>query len=431
MDSQTFFNIIIFGLMGVSVILLIVGLSKKKKSDVDEDNFNETSRRNGARSSRNQRGPQPPQRIFTREELMSLGPNYTSDESGNVFVINNDGSVTIVGQLATQQTPSPMQPPTSYYSSYSSPEYNALIEGGIMDMMPATWAYFLPTLRDGDPVRISIKSESMALGGVAPLDIEDMEEIDIIMFFNDTSPDMTKNMLQSMAAGDPQFILLLPASVHEYIMSLGAAALLRRTFPEALVHISSPAVFGAYGAALQMGGLDRPTTTGFTFGGQYCNISSVDSVFRVTGINNNAPVVHSNPESDLQLIGIGAFVYHAMIFLETIEAPLVDMMAYPIELYKFENGQLVQRLTLIQPGISVPVAGRQPAIACSPATQLSLFVGDIVLLENILANTFPELTGYSQISVTAEIDPDPRLSFLLRVTTPMGERTIDIGALIG
>lgn len=358
-------------------------------------------------------------RQFTLAELRRAETGkYSWDESGTVFEINTDGSVTIVGHFD----------PAELLIDPVEDLYEKLVEDGLPDMLPSLWSYI--GYASGEPHY----NAHIAYNDTVLSFFETCLSFD---FIKDAAfpvspkvPDQ-QSLVRLICEIGSGIIFLLPHSEKEFLFALGAQSCLRRHFADKLkVIISSPAVIGALWTGVVKNS-DKLFRISYAYSNgdyyQCCNMTVENGVYEVNQILTSSIIQPDDFTSAIYRIFRGCMTYYQILTGNILkDIVLIDANPYPVSLMELENGRTVKIYELADDAISIPGRLSINDLTITRDKTLALVFGSSVLIDDIA--TTMEISDIIT-SVTIEIFADSTMTLLVK--TPSGDRSIDLGGLIG
>lgn len=359
-----------------------------------------------ARSAEEESGPCGPAaeggRMFSLAELKGAEDGrYSWDETGCVFEINSDGSVTIVGSFdPAELLTDPVQ------------ELRERLESeGLGEMLPRMWSFMAPeedgarayVMASGDG-RVSARTEG---AGEAVFVHEDA--VDVVP--------MVALMCEA-GAGD---VVLLPGNEMEFVLSLGAQACIRRIFEGRVrVRISSPAVAGAFGAAAGTGKVAR-ISFAYGEGDEYrcCNMLADHGVCTVRQLLTASVIQAATGEAALQRIARGC------VALSLGAGRLVDVLPYEMRLVLMEGDRVAKVYGMSDGQQSLPFAKEERGIR-TEGRELAFVIGDNAIVGDVQAEC-----GVGAGPVDAGVECVEDMTTYVTVRHNGQSYKINIGELIG
>ncbi len=270
-------------------------------------------------------------RHFTLAELRAAPDGmYHWDESGSVFAVNNDGSITMVGTF----DPSEADPDTDLYEN--------LVSDGLGEMLPAHWTFLISpgnedmswhyyaSIPEGG---YEVVLPDFGIGASKPELVRIIDEGRIIPYESSHGWPRCIEALVHTGAG---WVVLMPADQTEYTLSLGAKACIERHFAgRAQVHITSPAAMGAFWAALKPGA-NAHTRVSYAFGEddsyQCCNLSAADGVYRVDSVVGQSIIRPLERQASVIQVLTGALALSFVDAGQLVQTEFRDMLYYLVAL---------------------------------------------------------------------------------------------------
>ncbi|MDE6340011.1 MAG: hypothetical protein K2K97_09530 [Muribaculaceae bacterium] len=420
---------------GALVVWALVKVVTKKRDYTDNDHARESSSHEYTTETINVPSVgEPPQsysqnnvttgsRVFTLRELKKEKENkYSWDETGCVFEINTDGSVTVVGSFD----------PVELLIDPIIEEYESMIENGLLDMLPNTWAYY--------------DARSSSEGSLFLTNGEHQYELDISMpsiegiksgSFHEISVEEEVPLpIRILLERRKGVLILMPMNYKEYILSLGAYEYLKRVFSnnddEVYPSISTPYAIGGYWVSLN-GDTSKLRKVSFAYGenDEYrcCNVTFESGVSEVTGLIKSSVIYPLPQEIALENIAKGAIALSLVRTQFLKDAILLDMLPFPMSFTLKENGQTINVYSVFDEPQTIPMRSDRITIPIIGERSVSFSIGDYELIEDILDYAGIEIGRDGIVKLIIESNVD--MSIDLIVQSGENIKTIKIGELIG
>lgn len=413
----------IFVILGiVGLICLVVGLSRAGK-DNDNDDFSYPMPSVPATEEEPPAVAQPPRvgRHFTLSELkQAQAGRYNWDESGCVFEINSDGSVTIAGYIN----------PDELNADPARDLFDRMTEEGLLEMMPRMWFYAPKDHvgRDDYPYSMLVNNNTFVELTYEYHGLDAISEASVSTTSSDEQFSPIYRLLCQTGKGK---IILLPSNEKEYILALGAQSCIRRLLNgEVSVKISSPWVMGAFWAAAQVNPANKQVSRiSFAFGEgedyRCCNMTATEGIGEVKSLLTSS-VIQPLPESyALPAIARGCLTQSLILEHDILNRVLLDMNPYPMTLLHLENGQVIKIYDMITPGI-IPTIREEKAIEIEPWQTISFLIGSNKLVDDIISES-----GAPHGMTNCSIEIDVSMGVIISLKVNEQTYTINIGELIG
>lgn len=359
-------------------------------------------------------------RIFKLAELKRAG-NYNWDDSGCVFEVNSDGSVTIVGRID----------PAELLIDPKQELYDKFMEYGLFEMLPKIWGVYDPEYDELGYKKFWL-SYSNTLSFITPdnCSIECLKTSNLNAY---NSNDNANLLISTFLKGIKNtVILLLPINEKEFILSLGAQECIKRFLgTDIVVRISSPATMGALWFGMNSNNQIPMVSFAFGESNDYkcCNLKGEDGLYEVMGLLPES-VIRPLPLIDsLNAIARGCYL-HVCIINKNIDAILLDLISYPISIVlKKNDGEISKIYNLTNSQFSVPRVSSVKGIEISQGNTISLLIGSYEIINDIVSES-----GILIDSSTIDeimIDIDVHMSMIIKIKSGNDTREINIGNLIG
>lgn len=412
-----------FVILGIIICAcIVVGRIRSIKNDVDND-YSYPMPSVPTSEDEPPAMAQPPRvgRHFTLSELnQAQAGRYNWDESGCVFEINSDGSVTIAGYIN----------PDELNADPARDLFDRMTEEGLLEMMPRMWSYAPKDHvgRDDYPCSMLVNNNTFLELTYEYHGLDAISEASVSTTSSDEQFSPIYRLLCQTGKGK---IILLPSNEKEYILALGAQSCIHRLLNgEVSVKISSPWVMGAFGAAAQVNPADTQLSRiSFAFGDEEdyrcCNMTVEGGVCDVNSLLTSS-VIQPLPESyALPAIARGCLTQSLILEGHIKGRVLLDMNPYPMTLLHMVNGQVVKIYDLINPGV-IPIRNVEKNISIEPGHTISFLIGSRELVDDIVAES-----GAPYGPADCSIEIDANMAVEVRLKTIGQTYTINIGELIG
>ncbi len=399
---------------GVVIVYLLVKLFRHKSCEEEDDTLIMAV---GADSISDVQ--QDTNRFFTLAELKQAEEGkYSWDDTGCVFEINPDGSVTIIGYFdPAELTVDPVQEICG-----------RLDDAGLMEMLPIMWCFHTISSKDGecDAFVVAWNDEMFSLP-VCPYTIEEVKMISLIPSSFHRGKSVINSILSKTRGG---VLTLMPCNEKEYIFSLGAKACVKRVVGNNItVCISSPAVMGAFGIAVNNRG-DKSSRISFAFGDDddylCCNMTADNGVCEVQKLLHRSVILPMESATALQHIAKGCMVQSLIHYGYVKNFRLHDMLPYTMSLLLKENGNVINIYDLINESTTIPARQGGGVINTDINKTLSFLIGSNELIEDIVAEC-----GVPYGKVEAFIEIDSEMSVVIIITSDTQDYKINVGEIIG
>ena len=399
---------------GVVIVYLLVKLFRHKSCEEEDDTLIMAV---GADSISD--AQQDTNRFFTLAELKQAEEGkYSWDDTGCVFEINPDGSVTIIGHFdPAELTVDPVQEICG-----------RLDDAGLMEMLPRMWCFHTISSKDGecDAFVVAWNDEMFSLP-VCPYTIEEVKMISLIPSSFHRGKSVINSILSKTGGG---VLTLMPCNEKEYIFSLGAKACVKRVVGNNItVCISSPAVMGAFGIAVNSRG-DKSSRISFAFGDDddylCCNMMADNGVCEVQKLLHRSVILPMESATALQHIAKGCMVQSLIHYGYVKNFRLHDMLPYTMSLLLKENGNVINIYDLINESTTIPARQGGGVINTDINKTLSFLIGSNELIEDVVAEC-----GVPYGKVEAFIEIDSEMSVVIIITSDTQDYKINVGEIIG
>jgi len=368
--------------------------------------------------------PTPPivqgnDRWFTLSELkQSEDGRYSWDETGCVFEINTDGSVTIVGRFD----------PAELLVDPIQEMFEQLSNDGLIDMLPRMWSFCAVNNGGGenDTFAVALNGEILSVPA-CPHTIEEVKELSLLPSSIDLETFIFRYLISTIAKG---YLILMPSNEKEYILSLGAKACIERALGDTVrVKISCPAAMGAFGIALLRSAANQLKIS-FAFGDgedyMCCNLLADNGVYEVQKLLHESIILPLETVAAIQHIAKGCMVQSLILERRVANYTLIDMLPYTMSFLQKVNGRVIKIYDCISEPISIPTRQGDKDINIDANKTLSFLIGSNELIEDVMAECN---APYGKNGVFIEIDSD--MNATIKVTSNNADYRINIGELIG
>lgn len=419
-----------FDIIGIGIFALIIGgilfilFARRKSKNVDE----EVEHIDPPQPPPLPTSPPPVQPIcgrkFTLSELkLAQDGIYSWDESGCVFEINTDGSVTVVGWFdAAELLVDPVQE-----------MFDRLNDDGLFEMLPRMWSVhaFNNDDRENDTLVVVWNDDFLSLQ-TCPRSLDEVKQVTLQLSSFDGVSSVIKFMLSTIlkSSGDG-YMTLMPSNEKEYILSLGAKACIKRPFSDKVrVKISSPVAMGAFGIAIART-IDKPLKISFAFGyGEdymCCDLLAENSVFEVKKILRDSIIQPLETFTALQHIARGCMTQSLILERCGVNNHLLmDMLPYTMSLLQKENGRVIKIYDCISKPIFIPTSQGDKDITIGDNQSLSFLIGSNELIDDVMAEC-----NAPNGKVGAFIELDSNMDVTVKITSNSNDYYINVGELIG
>lgn len=390
--------------------VLIVWFLRRKGSNTSE-NAPSPSNNNIGKPSVHTHDPMG--RQFTLAELKSDKDNkYSWDETGCVFEINTDGSVTIVGHFD----------PTELQVTPEQEIYDRINTAELLEMLPRMWSYM--TFDKSESCFLLTSNNNCYSYYDYISTVDDVKGIALQQRTIGTEVNPAIDLLCKIRKG---YVILLPSNEKEYILALGAQACFNRIFVENVhVRISSPSVMGAFGVAINS---SDGAKVSFAYGTgddyQCCNMCVEGGLCNIEELLSNSIILPLEESVAATKIAKGC-MSQSLLLKNGEGLVLRGMIPYTINLTLKENDKILKNYEIIKYSINIPAKRDIKDITVASNNSLSLIIGGYTIIEDILSeNNIP----YGTMDVAIEIDTNQKL--ILIIESNDQTYITNIGELIG
>lgn len=358
-------------------------------------------------------------RLFTLADIkQAVEGKYSWDDTGCVFEINSDGSVTIVGHFD----------PAELFVDPIQEMIERLNTDGLIDMLPRMCCFQTVNDKGGENEEFVLVWDDDILSFPAcPYTIEKVKAASLIISPLEGGKSVVIHLLSKIANG---YLTLLPSNEKEYILSLGAKACVERAFGDNVsVKISSPAVMGAFGIAIARA-TDKQSKISFAFGEDEdymcCNLLAENGVYEVQKLLHSSIIQPSKTFSALQHIAKGCIVHSLIREGCLTNHLLIDMLPYTMSLLLKENGRVIKIYDCISEPVSLPTKQGDNDINVDVNKALSFLIGSNELIEDVIAES-----NAPKGKIGAFIELDSNMDVEIKITSQYNDYKINVGQLIG
>ena len=359
-------------------------------------------------------------RIFTLAELKrSEEGKYSWDDTGCVYEINPDGSVTIVGHFD----------PTELLIDPKQQLYNNLIDDGFFDMLPKLWGVYDPRHDEISHSKFWLSyNNTISYINILSGSIDDVRTAGLSVYNADYDIDPLLSVILDCTVETT--IILLPSNEQEFILSLGIQSCIRRHFgKQIIVRISSPCVMGAFGVAIKNGAEDISNISfAYDDGDNYscCNLFVDKGVCEVRSILSSSVILPLALNETLLLIAKGCMTQSLILAWEVKDYLLLDMIQCPISLLLKEDDHVVKIYELYKQPLIIPTIKTQNDVVIRSNQVLSLVIGTNEIVSNIIQECDSD-NGTFDISA----ETDANMNIELIISKDNNKYKINIGEFIG
>ena len=407
-------EIICIGIILVFIITLFVVSRNEQKSQEDESTDTYISSNLDSETITTQEH----NRWFKLSEIKQAeNGKYSWDESGCVFEINSDGSVTIVGHFD----------PAELLVDPVQELIERLNNDGLIEMLPRMCSLQTVNNKCGeDNAFVLVWNDDILSVPSCPHTIEEVKNVSLIISSLEGGKSVITDILSKTANG---YLTLMPSNEKEYILSLGAKACVEQALGDKVrIKISSPAVMGALGIAIKRT-TDKQSKISFAFGEDEdymcCNLFAENGVYEVQKLLHCSIIQPSETFSALQHIAKGCMVQALIREGYVRNHLLIDMLPYTMSLLLKENGRIIKFYDCISKAAPIPMQGYKN-INIDANKDLSFLIGSTVLIENVIAEC-----NAPNGKISAFIEVDSNMDVEIKITSQYNDYIIKVGQLIG
>lgn len=402
-------------IIGIIIFFVILPNRRKKRERVAENQIEDAPSPNQKKDVK----PQKNECNFTLAELKRSSGKYSWDESGCVFEINSDGSVTVVGHFD----------PAELLIDPKQQLYDSLVNDGLLEMLPVLWGVYDRRPNDSLYSKFWLSyNNSIAFINTLSSSLEDVRDAELSAY---SSQDEINPLISViLKCNKNNIVFLLPSNEQEFILSLGAQSCIHRHLGNQIcVKISSPSVMGALGVAIK-NGTEGISNISFAFGEDdyynCCNLIAYKGICEVKSILSSSIILPLAVNETLLQIAKGCMTQSLILAHEIKDFVLLDMFVYPISLLVKENDRVIWIYELCKGSLSIPTRQTQKNIFLGYNQTLSLILGTNEIIPDIIEEC--EIDN-GTFEISAEIDTN--MSIKLIVVKDNAKFSINIGGFIG
>lgn len=358
-------------------------------------------------------------RVFTMAELRTAPEGkYSWDESGCVFEVNADGSVTVVGTCD----------PSEIVGDSVDELLNGIFSDGIPAIMPRYWA-IMPHF---DNNRFNHKFYLTDSDGI-------VNSIELPTRREESNPGNTKSrdeadryLFRKLIEADSGVLLLLPLNAAEYILSMGVMAYCKRVLGSDIdVRISHPAVLCALDNAIQLGSHEGTVTQAFGHGEDYmcCDITRTGEQFEITRITDSSGTIPGLEKRQMYNKLLWSATFYSASLLGNLKGlELTQRMLYPVTFILKENDVPVKAYKALSYEDKETCRKSMSPFIVSANRKLALLIGDREIVSDIVETSGIQLNPVGVLLVTVEVS---KQKVALHLKSGNNSAVLDIGAMIG
>jgi len=404
-------DLVVIGIILIVLIVIIVVWLFKRKSQNDDD-VDSYIQSNADLSSYTE---QDNDHCFTLAELKRLEVGkYSWDETGCVFEINSDGSVTIVGHFD----------PMELLIDPEQEMYDKLIEDGLLDMLSSMWSFVGSNPEVGsymvcDNVILSSDDYSLSIEGIKEATFSASSIVADI-----------PSLIRLICKENDGHLFLLPNNEKEFLFALGVQSCIHRHFGENLkVRISSPAVMGALWSGI-LSNTDKTARISYAFSkdGDYrcCNMTVENGIYEVTQLLTSSIIQPEDLTTAINRISRSCLIISGTLRGYVNDVLLLDMAPYPISVLVLEHGRTVKIYDLKSDSNLIPTRRLVNDLNITQEQTLALVIGTSIIIHDIAQEL-----GLTDTIIIIGIEIDADMAITLIAETVRGSQTLNIGNLIG
>lgn len=413
--ESAFVGIIALIIGGILFILFTKGRSKNEEEGANYASPPEPPQQ---QSTVDSRPSQSNNKQFTLAELKRAeAGRYSWDETGCVFEINSDGSVTIVGRFD----------PAELQVDPIQEMLERLKNDGLIEMLPRMWSLHAANPEGENDIFVVAWNDDLLSVPICPHSIDEVKEVSLIPNSSDEGNSAIAFILSKTGTG---YLTLMPSNEKEYILSLGAKACVERAFGDkVLVRISSPAVMGAFGIAITKA-TDQQLKISFAFGVDEdymcCNLLAKDGIYEVQKLLNSSIIQPTETFTALLHIAKGCMVQSLIREERVADHLLIDMLPYTMSLLLKENERVIKIYDCISEPAAIPSRQGDKDINLDTGKSLSFLIGSNELIDDIMTECD---APHGKIGAFIEIDAD--MDVIIKIVSAGNDYKIKVGQLIG
>ena len=357
-------------------------------------------------------------RCFTLAELKQAERGtYSWDETGCVFKINSDGSVTVVGRFD----------PAELLVDPVQEMIERLDNDGLIEMLPRMCCFHAVNNKGAEDDAFVLVWNDDIISAPACLTIEEVKAASLIISSLEGGKSVITHILSKTANG---YLTLMPSNEKEYILSLGAKACVERAFGDKVrVRISSPAVMGAFGIAIKRK-TDKQSKISFAFGENEdymcCNLLAENGFYEVQKLLHSSIIQPSENFSALQHIAKGCMAQSLIREGRVTNHLLIDMLPYTMSLLLKENGRVIKIYDCISEPAPIPTRQGDKDINVEANKTLSFLIGSNEMIEDVITEC-----NAPDGKIGAFIELDSNMDVEIKITSQYNDYKIKVGQLIG
>lgn len=345
---------------------------------------------------------------------------YSWDETGAVFEVNDDGSVSSIGQYDIAELEiSPKQK-----------LFQQMKEDGLLEMLPRIWSF--STLSENTKGKWNFGISYLGRDESVECITDGANIIECVregILAPQSADGEIPGLLNMLMSADEGTVVLMPFfNEQEYILSLGAQAYLNRMFDgKYKVLIVHPVEMSALWTAMKQG-LDTNVKVTFAseIEGVYscCSLTAANGEFTVKSISSSSIILPSSAHETYYGIASGAMVYSYLRQAEVKGVNVTLLYTYPLSLV-VKDGASSHTYPFASQSKPLPYTDTLKSIPVSPNAEVSFAIGDCVVMDNVLEG----LPVVDSIDVCVRFGPATGV----RLEVQGGDKVIisEIGALIG
>lgn len=376
------------------VLFLIVRKKRVARNDTDElgaqGGTADNSRNSQVHEQENIENEGQGQRIFTLSELRMLNNEFSWDESGCVFKINPDGSVSVAGRFNPEELN--VDPDVMFREQ--------MIASGLLDMLPPIWTHFIDNRGPKMTAEINHQDYMFYKPGCSCADL-----------FNNIGRILVRrtdeSSLESLVEYKAGIVVLVVLTSYEYAMALGAISCFKRLFGNKIrVTIALASELGALAKVID-GPLDVPRRVSWAYGKgeEYSCVGLFmdQGVIEETSIRKKQMILPHEGEEAYQTIMRGALAYSIMLnkCLDAHDMVFCREMPFPIEYALKQGNAILKRYPFLSCADPIPTA-RQLVIDIKPGQTIAYHVGGVEILPDILGYSIPDVVGEIKLEFMIE-----------------------------
>lgn len=318
-------------------------------------------------------------RHFTLAELRGdAAGRYSWDDSGCVFEVNSDGSVTVVGNFD----------PAELNVDPVREMYDRLKADGLEEMLPRIWSYHAYANHGGErDTYVAACVDDMLSLPVCPDTLDGVKDTSFAASSYEGGRSVITYILSRTCEG---VLVLMPCNEKEYIFALGAQACISRAFGRNVtVCITHPATMAALGIAVSREERMEARIT-FAFGEDddylCCTMATDGPTYDVKSLAHQSVIQPTDVATAHPHIARGCLALSLIEEGKAQGAVFKDMLPYPMSLVLRDEEQVVKVHDVIGKPVTVPCSFAMTETSLNPRMELAFFVGSFPIIDDMLTD---------------------------------------------